>query len=74
MLGKSEVDIVNAQIINASNGYALQSFRLAPMNTNNDEMSYVASQIAHNLGEKLDHSLNDNNQSAFQILYPEIPG
>jgi len=64
VLGKSEVDIVNAQIINASNGYALQSFRLAPMNTNNDEMSYVASQIAHNLGEKLDHSLNDNNQSA----------
>ncbi len=56
VLGKSEVDIVNAQIINASNGYALQSFRLAPLNTSNDEMSYVASQIVHHLQENLNDS------------------
>ncbi len=56
VLGKSEVDIVNAQIINASNGYALQSFRLAPLNTNNDEMSFVASQIVHHLEENLNDS------------------
>jgi len=52
-LGISEVDIVNAQIVNASDGYALQSFRLAPINTNNVEMSLVAEQIIHLLEDRL---------------------
>jgi len=55
-LGISEVDIVNAQVINASDGYALQSFRLAPINTNNVEMSLVAEQIIHLLEDKLSNT------------------
>ena len=52
-LGISEVDIVNAQIVNTTDGYALQSFRLAPINTNNVEMSMVAEQIIHLLEDRL---------------------
>jgi len=55
-LGISEVDIVNAQVINATDGYALQSFRLAPINTNNVEMSLVAEQIIHLLEDKLSNT------------------
>jgi [protein-PII] uridylyltransferase len=55
-LGISEVDIVNAQVINASDGYALQSFRLAPINTNNVEMSLVAEQIIHLLEDRLSNT------------------
>jgi len=55
-LGISEVDIVNAQVINASDGYALQSFRLAPINTNNVEMSLVADQIIHLLEDRLSNT------------------
>ena len=35
VLSKSDVDIVNAQLLNTSDDYALQTFRLAPVNTNN---------------------------------------
>ncbi len=69
VLGKNEVDIVNAQILNASNGYALQSFRLAPLNTNHEKMSFVASQIIHHLEESLsdrDNSSSNNNADATQ--------
>ncbi len=66
VLGKSDVGIVNAQIINASNGYALQSFRLAPTNTNSEEMSFVASQIVHHLEENLNDS--DNGAGTAQTL------
>ena len=52
-LTMSEVDIVNAQVNNAKNGYALQSYRLAPVNTNNIELSLVAGQITRLLQEKL---------------------
>ncbi len=62
-LSKSEVDIVNAQLLNTSDGYALQTFRLAPVNINNEEMSFVAEQIIHQLDERL-------NSSADAILAP----
>ncbi len=62
-LNKSEVDIVNAQILNASDGYALQTFRLAPLNINNEEMSYVAEQIIHQIEEKLNNSTNATHAS-----------
>jgi len=52
-LSNSEVDIVNAQIINASNGYALESFRLIPVNLNNSELTYAADQIIRRLRDKL---------------------
>ncbi len=53
VLSKNDVDIVNAQLLNASNGYALQTFRLAPVNTDNEEMSLIARQIKHSLEERL---------------------
>jgi [protein-PII] uridylyltransferase len=52
-LSNSEVDIVNAQIINASNGYALETFRLIPVNLNNSELTYAADQIIRRLRDKL---------------------
>ena len=52
-LSKCEVDIVNAQVLNASDGNALQTFRLAPTNLNNSEMSKVAKHIIDRLQERL---------------------
>jgi [protein-PII] uridylyltransferase len=49
----SEVDIVNAQVNNSNNGYALQSYQLVPVNTNNIELSQVAKQITLLLQQKL---------------------
>ncbi|MFV2003695.1 MAG: [protein-PII] uridylyltransferase [Gammaproteobacteria bacterium] len=56
VLSNSEVGIVNAHIVNASDGYALQTYRLAPVNINNSEMSLVAEQIIERLQDKLSHS------------------
>ena len=56
VLGKSDVDIVNAQLLDTSDGYALQTFRLAPVNTSNEEMSLVANQIIRSLEEGLNNS------------------
>jgi len=55
-LSKSEVDIVNAQVLNATNGYALQTYRLAPVTISNAEMSVVAEQIIDRLQESLSKS------------------
>ena len=52
-LSKREVDIVNAHVLNASDGYALQTFRLAPININNSDRSMVAEQIIDCLQESL---------------------
>ena len=60
-LNRSEVDIVNAQLLNTSDGYALQTFRLAPLNTNNEEMSLLAEHIVKRLQERLNNS-NDTTQ------------
>jgi len=62
-LSASEVDIVNAQIINASDGYALQSFRLAPVNTSNIEMSIVADQIIRLLNDRLNQPTDTTSTS-----------
>ncbi len=56
VLSRSDVDIVNAQLLNTSDGCALQTFRLAPVNTDNEEMSLVADQIIHSLEQGLNSS------------------
>jgi len=63
VLSKSDVDIVNAQLLNTSDDYALQTFRLAPINTDNEEMSLTANQIIHNLEERL-NSGSDTKQAS----------
>jgi len=55
-LSKCEVDIINAQVLNATDGYALQTFRLAPVNINNSVMSVIAEQIIERLQESLNRS------------------
>ena len=56
-LSNNEVGIVNAQIINASDGQALQSFRLTPVNINSSEMEMMADQITHRLQDKLNNKI-----------------
>lgn len=63
ILGRSDVDIVNAQLLNSSDGYALQTFRLAPVNTDNEEMSLVAGQIIQILEERLNNSIDATQAS-----------
>ena len=63
VLSKNDVDIVNAQLLNASDGYALQTFRLAPSNTDNEEMSLIASEIKHSLEERL-NDITDTKHAA----------
>jgi len=58
VLSKCDVDIVNAQLLNASDGYALQTFRLAPVNTDNEEMSLTANQIKHSMEESLNNGID----------------
>ncbi len=55
-LNKCEVDIINAQVLNATDGHALQTFRLAPVNINNSVMSVIAEQIIERLQESLNKS------------------
>ena len=52
-LSNNEVDIVNAHIVNTSDGFALQTFRLTPVNINSSEMEMIAEQINHRLRDKL---------------------
>ncbi|MBE9560596.1 MAG: [protein-PII] uridylyltransferase [Proteobacteria bacterium] len=66
VLNKDDVDIVNAQLLNTTDGYALQTFRLAPVNTNNEEMSFVADQLIHSLEERLASSA-DATQSPLTV-------
>lgn len=56
VLTKCEVDIVNAQLLNTTDGFALLTFRLAPINLNNEKMSFVAEQIIDRLEERLNDS------------------
>ena len=80
-LSKSEVDIVNAQIVSASDGYVLQTFRLAPVNLNNLEMSFVAEQINQQLTEKLNNgkdaiepSIGDGSSKHKHFSSPTLVG
>ncbi len=52
-LSRKDLSIVNAQSLNASNGYALQTFRLTPNNTDREEMSLLTEQITHSLETRL---------------------
>ncbi|HHJ34878.1 MAG TPA: [protein-PII] uridylyltransferase [Gammaproteobacteria bacterium] len=60
VLGSSEVDIVDAQIINTKNGYALETFRLIPVNIDISEIALAADQINIRLQERL---LNTSDES-----------
>ena len=78
-LRKCDVDIVNAQILNTSDGYALQTFRLAPVNLNNSEMSMVAEHIIDSLKENLNKnidttpaSLSDGSSKHKYFLSPTV--
>ncbi len=53
LLSYSEVNIVTAQITNTSNDYALETFRLLPINLDNSEIAYAADEITTRLKEKL---------------------
>ena len=53
LLSYSEVDIVSAQIAHTSNNYALETFRLLPINLDNSEVTYAADEITTRLKEKL---------------------
>jgi len=59
VLRNSEVDIVNAQIINTSDDYALETFRLIPVNIDPSEISFAADEINTRLQERL---LSTNTQ------------
>ena len=61
VLNRCAVAIVNAQILNTSDGNALQSFRLAPENTDSSEMPFIAQDIVEQLRESLS---NDNDTKA----------
>jgi [protein-PII] uridylyltransferase len=56
VLGRCDVDIVNSQIVGTNDDHVLQSYRLAPINTNNEKMSLVADEIIHRLEERLNNS------------------
>ncbi len=62
-LSRSDVDIVNAQLLNSSDGYALQTFRLAPVNTDNEEMSLVAGYVIQTLEERLNNNIDATQAS-----------
>ena len=53
ILSNSEVDIVQSQVINANNGYALETFRLIPIDLINTELTHAAQGIIHRLRERL---------------------
>lgn len=66
VLNKCDVDIVNAQILNANDGYALQTFRLAPENVDNAEMSYIAQNITEQLNQRL-NNITDTTHTALKV-------
>ena len=56
VLSNNEVHIVNSQIVNASDGFALQSFRLTPINKNSSEMELITEQIILRLQDRLNNT------------------
>jgi [protein-PII] uridylyltransferase len=52
-LSNSEADIVSAQIINTSDGHALETFWLIPISSAPSEMAMAAEQIAARVSERL---------------------
>jgi len=63
VLNRCNVDIVNAQILKASDGNALQSFRLAPVNTDITEMAFLAQDIAEQIEQRLSN-VSDTKHAA----------
>ena len=59
ILNRCSVAIVNAQILNASDGNALQTFRLAPESADTAEMPFIAQDVIEQLQERL----NDDNEN-----------
>ncbi|MDT8282350.1 MAG: [protein-PII] uridylyltransferase [Gammaproteobacteria bacterium] len=58
VISKNDVDIVNAQLLNASDGYALQTFRLAPDNIKHSDMPFIAQHISKELEKRLNSPTN----------------
>lgn len=65
ILSRSEVDIVNAHIVNTSDGYALQSYRLTPINIDTSEMPLAAEEIMTRLQERL---TNDTDATTVSLV------
>jgi [protein-PII] uridylyltransferase len=63
VLRNSEVDIVNAQIINTTDDYALESFRLIPVNIDTAEISFAADEIYTRLKSRLQNDEKQNESS-----------
>ncbi len=63
VISNSEVDIVDAQILNTTDGYTLQTFRLAPVKMNNVELPQVADHLIHRLMQRLTTSTGATNTS-----------
>lgn len=55
VISKNDVDIVNAQLMNTSDDYALQTFRLAPDNINHSDMPFFAQHISKELDKRLNN-------------------
>lgn len=54
VLSNSDVSIVSSQIVNASNDFSLQSYRLTPVNKNSYEMELIANEVILRLQDRLD--------------------
>ncbi len=66
VLSHSEVDIVKAQIVRASNGYALETFRLIPVSLDNHEIDYAAKEIAARLKENLSSNAETTHTTSYK--------
>ncbi len=65
ILNNCEVDIVKAQVINTSDGHALQTYYLTPVNTDSSEMTLTAENITNRLQEKL-NSKTETRQTSLR--------
>ncbi|PCI07105.1 MAG: hypothetical protein COB77_05455 [Gammaproteobacteria bacterium] len=63
VLNNSEVDIVDAQIVNTTDRYALETFRLIPVNVDISELPFVATQINARLENRLLNTHSENTIS-----------
>ena len=70
-LTSSEVDIVNAHIVNATDGYALQTYQLTPVNLTEPQVKLVAEHIVHRLQDRLNMS-DDSRHTAISSINTKL--
>ncbi len=73
LLSNSEINIVNAHIVNCFNQFALETFRLIPVNIadvdiSDTELEYAADEIKQRLSERL-LTVIDHNDSALKDFH-----